>query len=238
VRSQGSTAVLCRWLHLQLEKLPLIRCPFNIGQLPENGIYFFYEDGESCSHDVGLRIVRVGTHKDGNFRSRIAEHFLINQNKMNFDAAKSAPHDRSIFRKNIGRALLNRDGDSYLRVWDIDFLTAAARQKSGHLRNIGKERRVEAEVTEVLRRTFSFRWVVFEGQTQRMGSTGLESALIGTLAQCHVCGPSQGWLGNHSPVGRIRESGLWLFQHLSSEPMTVEQCEVLAKAVERTAQGA
>jgi hypothetical protein len=63
-----------------------------------NGIYVLFERGEEC-HDGG-RIVRVGTHTgDGQLRSRMLQHF-VNENK-----------DRSIFRKNIGRALLNRDRD-------------------------------------------------------------------------------------------------------------------------------
>jgi hypothetical protein len=41
-------------------------------------IYFFYEDGEFWGHGGNrLRIVRIGTHKDGNFRSRIKEHFPV-----------------------------------------------------------------------------------------------------------------------------------------------------------------
>jgi hypothetical protein len=68
-------------------------------------------------------VVRIGTHRDGNFRSRIGEHFLLNESKMNFTAENPAPHERSIFRKNIGRALLNRAGDDYLKTWEIDFTT-------------------------------------------------------------------------------------------------------------------
>jgi len=100
---------LCRWLHEQLE------------QLPENWIYFFYEDGEIWGHGgYKQRIVRIGTHKDGNFISRIKEHFLFDESKMNFDTTKPAPHERSIFRKNIGRALLNKEKDEYLKIWEID----------------------------------------------------------------------------------------------------------------------
>lgn len=37
---------LCKWLHEQLEQLPLVKFPFRLEQLPGNGIYFFYEEGE------------------------------------------------------------------------------------------------------------------------------------------------------------------------------------------------
>jgi hypothetical protein len=94
----------CSWLHNQLESLPLVKFPFNVKAFPSNGIYFFYEEGEIADHGNGLkpRIVRIGTHKENNFRSRIAEHFLLNEFKMNFTIANPKPSDRSIFRKNIG----------------------------------------------------------------------------------------------------------------------------------------
>ena len=89
-----------------------VRHPFPLDRLPRNGIYFFYEDGEIWGHggDARPRIVRIGTHRDGNFRSRMNEHFLLSESSIRFDATKSRPHDRSIFRKNLGRPLLARDG--------------------------------------------------------------------------------------------------------------------------------
>ena len=123
---------LCKWLNEQLSKLPLIRFPFELANLPENGIYFFYEDGESSGRNNSeLRITRVGTSKDGNFRNRIAEHYLLNESKMNFDINKPAPHERSIFRKNIGRALLNRQRDDYLKIWELDFTSRERRKAFG-----------------------------------------------------------------------------------------------------------
>jgi hypothetical protein len=101
-----------------------------------------------------------------------------------------------------------------------------------HLRDIETERHIETEVTRILRRDFSFRFVAVEGEKNRMGSEGLEAALIGTLAHCGGCRPSEGWLGNHSPVTKIRDSGLWPFQHLSATGMTLEHRELLARAVE------
>ena len=102
----------CSWLHSQLESsAPLVKFPFNVKSLPSNGIYFFYEEGEIIDHGDGPkpRIVRIGTHKENNFQSRISEHFLLNESKLNFTIANPKPSDRSIFRKNIGRALLNKN---------------------------------------------------------------------------------------------------------------------------------
>lgn len=85
--------VMCSWLHLKLESLPIITFPFDKGGLPEKGIYFFYEEEENSDHGNGLkpRIVRIGTHKKNNFRYRISEHFLLNESKMNFSRNQPKP---------------------------------------------------------------------------------------------------------------------------------------------------
>jgi hypothetical protein len=49
-----------------------------------------------------------------------------------------------------------------------------------------------------------------------MGKTGIESRLIGTVATCKLCSPSNNWLGRYSPITKINEGKLWLSQHLSS----------------------
>ena len=148
----NESAALCDWLHQSIDALPLFSYPFDPDALPRNGIYFFYEKGERCGHPKGNpRIVRVGTHRNGNFRSRIAEHFLLNEQKMAFTENQPAPHDRSIFRKHIGGALLNEAKDPYLYVWKIDFIPRKTRASKRHLRDISKEKAIEREVTQIIR---------------------------------------------------------------------------------------
>lgn len=226
---------LCQWLNEQLEQLPLLKFPFKLEQLPENGIYFFYENGEIWGHGGDkLRIVRIGTHKDGNFRSRLKEHFLLDRTKMNFDTTKPKPSDRSIFRKNIGRALLNKDKDDYLKIWETDFTIRKNRGKYGYLRNVQKEIEAESEITRILREDFSFRFILVDDQMKRMGNEGLESSLIGTVAHCELCRPSSNWLGNHSPKEQIKESGLWLVQHLNANRINESDKETILNAIEKT----
>jgi len=106
----------CDALHEWANSLPALRFPFNEAQIPLNGIYILFEQGE-VAHGAN-RIVRVGTHTGtGQLRSRIRQHFLV-ENK-----------DRSIFRKNIGRALLNRDNDPFLPMWELDRTSRLARVK-------------------------------------------------------------------------------------------------------------
>lgn len=102
----------------------------------------------NCGDMVVKRIVRIGTH----------------ERKMDFDEDKAKPSDRSIFRRNIGRALLNKDKDSYLEVWEIEFLPKKNRIKYGHLRDIEKEKSIEQQITEILRNRFFFRLMVIKNE--------------------------------------------------------------------------
>lgn len=212
----------CQWLHNLLEDLPLIKYPFDVEKLPDNGVYFFYEKGESYGHNSKdkPRIVRVGTHREGNFKSRMKDHYLFNNSKMDFNKTQSPPHNRSIFRTNLGRAILNQEKNDYLKIWNLDFTTKKNRVELSHLRNISLEKKIETQVTDLLQNTFSFKYLIIQGQEKRMGSSGIESRLIGTVSECKECQPSINWLGNNSPKSKIRDSGLWLYQHLSNPPIS------------------
>ena len=91
----------CKTLHKLFNSMKRFSFPFDEEAIPKNGIYILFEKGERA-HEAD-RIVRIGTHTGSNqLRSRLKQHFL-NENK-----------DRSIFRKNIGRAILNKNKDSFL----------------------------------------------------------------------------------------------------------------------------
>lgn len=229
------TTEYCHWLHNALEELPMIRYPFDINILPVNGIYFFYQEGEFGGHEGNMpKIVRIGTHRDRNFRSRIKEHFLFDESKMNFDQMRSKPSDRSIFRKNIGRALLNKEKDDYLEIWEIDFTTRQNRERYNSLRDIKREKDIESYITKILRQQFSFRFIIVDNQTERMGGKGLESSLIGTVSHCKLCKPSNNWLGCFSPKKQIKNSGLWLVQHIGSEGINNRDKETISNTIRRT----
>jgi hypothetical protein len=85
-----------------------------------------------------------------------------------------------------------------------------------------------------LRTRFSFRFVEVTDGSKVIGSEGLESNLIGTLSHCQICKPSKNWLGQHSPVDKIRDSGLWLYQHLNDESMNDSQIAEFERLVRRT----
>jgi hypothetical protein len=251
-----SSDALCRWLHEKLESLPLVKFPFDITKLPDTGIYFFYEEGEKSTHtnnnhdddNSGTnnnnnnnsststtkskpRIVRISTCRQDNFRRRISEDFLLNEAKMmTFTIANAKPSDRSIFRKNIGRALLNKENDYYQKIWEIDFTIRENCNKYGIMRNIQKEKQIESTITKILREKFSFRFIPFEGQAKKMVDDDTarieEGKLIGTVASCNLCKASDNWLGKYSPTSQIRSGKLWLSEqeeHYLNSPALSEQ---------------
>lgn len=197
-------SVTCNQLHQVLGALPRYRVPFDSSLMPRNGIYILFEEGEGAHS--GDRIVRVGTHTGNNqLPSRLHQHFM------------TANKDRSIFRKNIGRALLEQRKDPYLAVWEIDFTTRASREQQGHLRNTDYQQALETEVTAYMQRAFSFTVIQIDDARDRLW---LEAKIIATVAQCQECKASPLWLGKVSPKEKIRASSLWLVNELDSEPFT------------------
>src|SRR5262245_38997986 len=126
----------CELLHEWANSLPTFRFPFDSSGIPLNGIYILFEKGE-VAHGAN-RIVRAGTHTgEGQLRSRLRQHFLI-ENK-----------DRSIFRKNIGRALLNRDHDPFLPFWELDLTTQIMKEKHVGI-DLDRQRTIERTVTQYI----------------------------------------------------------------------------------------
>lgn len=203
---------LCGRLHGLVAAMPRLRFPFDVKRVPKNGIYILFEKGETA-HGTD-RIVRVGTHTgDRQLQSRLSQHF-INENK-----------DRSIFRKNIGRALLNRDQDAFLAQWEIDLTTRVAKQQHAGKIDSGKLQLTEKKVTDYMRAGFSFCVLEVTGKDDRLA---LESKLLSTVSLCTNCGPSTSWLGRHSPKQRIRESGLWNVNELFKTPLLSAELQTLA----------
>ena len=177
---------------------------FHRNMIPLNGVYVFFEKGE-FSHG-GDRIVRVGTHTGNNqLRSRLTQH-LVKENK-----------DRSIFRKNIGRAYLEKNkDDELLKMWNIDMTPKKARENPGNYVP-SKIKRIEELVSTYMHDNLSFSVIEVVDKSERMK---LESKLISTISWCNICKPSSKWLGNFSPKPKISKSGLWLENELYKEPFT------------------
>ncbi len=201
----------CADVHRIAGNLPRHGFPSDESLIPSNGIYVLFQKGE-VGHDQG-RIVRIGTHTGNDqLRSRLKQHFLI-ENK-----------DRSIFRKNIGRALLNKKNDSFLRYWEIDLTSRKAKNQYASLIDSDYQKQIESEVSQYIRTNFSF--IVFELK-DKADRLEAESKLISTVSLCDECCPSDNWLGNFSPKAKIVKSGLWQVNELYKTQFDVSGVEGL-----------
>lgn len=204
-------SVECSSLHLLFNNLKRFRYPIDVSQIPLNGLYVLFEEGEK-GHNSD-RIVRVGAHtgKD-KLCSRLKEHFQ-NKNK-----------DRSIFRKNIGRALLQKNDDTYLENWELDLTTRIAKERYAHTIDFDYQQGIEESVSEVIQSNFSFAVIEIEDKAERLET---ESKIISTVSLCEECNSSENWLGRFSPKDKIVESGLWLVNGLYKTPFTMLEIDHL-----------
>lgn len=182
-------------------------------EIPLNGIYVLIEAGE-LAHGTD-RIVRIGTHtgKD-QLRSRLDQHF-IHENK-----------DRSIFRKNIGRAILNRDHDLFLDQWELDLTTHYARLKNTGKIDLAKQLQVERKVTDYIQHSFRFVAVEVATKEERLK---WEARIISTVSWCEECKPSPQWLGLCSPKEKIQHGGLWIVNELYKQPLSNAELEEICR---------
>lgn len=195
-------SIECEALHKWARNIKRHIFPFDESALPSNGIYVLFEKGEE-GHQ-GERIVRIGTHTGADqLISRLKQHFL-NQCK-----------DRSIFRKNIGRAILNRNGDPFLAGWERDLTTRKAREKHASTIDLIYQHSVEEQVSQYIRSSFSFCVFAVPGKEARLD---IESKMISTVSLCDDCRPSKTWLGTSSPKEKIAKSGLWQVNELYKTP--------------------
>tara|TARA_R110002096_G_scaffold383943_1_gene577902 strand:+ start:134 stop:1192 length:1059 start_codon:yes stop_codon:yes gene_type:complete len=197
----------CQCIHDHVTQLP----PMDKSALDacsiSNGLYFIYEKHER-SHGRD-RIVRIGTHTgDGNLIKRIFEH-TFTPNK-----------DRSIFRKHIGRCILAKRNDPFLKQWELDLTSKVAREDSENNIDLKMLANVESEVTDNVNTNLSFRIFEVKDKWHRLSA---EAALLSTIAACSDCGASKHWLGNSHPRKNIGQAGLWNVQGLNGESLSVDE---------------
>jgi hypothetical protein len=188
------SAELAAELQKLVSALPRFGGMFARAEVPSDGIYFFFERGETVQHRgrVFDRVVRVGTHRvDGRLPVRLRSHYSGNRRG-------------SVFRRHLGAALLAKSGqiDAELDVW---YRSRSARFPT-----------VESEVTVALSERFSFCCVAVNDVIDRLS---FERGLIALLSRFQLASPSEFWLGRAATRLEIRESGLWNTQHVAATPI-------------------
>jgi hypothetical protein len=181
---------LCEQLNKSLNLLPPFkepsRVPFN------NGLYFFYEKGETSRHAPDGRIVRIGNHPR-------SQDSLKRRLRMHYSGGKNG----SVFRKFLGGAILRRR--------DSHSPCLQPRPGQGHWEKQNMHacedcKPIESHVSDLIKSNFWFRCIEVEQKALR---NNLEKRLIATISLCPICRPSDGWLGKFAYSDNVRNSGLW-----------------------------
>jgi hypothetical protein len=191
--------------------------PFNPykKEIPKNGIYIIFEKGEQFNNLD--RIVRVGTHTGENqLHARLKQHF-IKENK-----------NRSIFRKNIGRCLLNKTHNPYLINWELDITSKIDRERNTSLIDFELEKALEKEISNYIQTNFTFSLFNVVTKEERLF---WESKIVSTLAKEDKFKPSDNWLGHFSPKDKIRISGLWQVNELYTESLSENEFNQLIQQI-------
>lgn len=209
-------SIECTKIHEIASSLERHKFPFGETKIPLNGIYVLFQKGEKAHGQD--RIVRVGTHTgDNQLCPRLKQHFL-SENK-----------DRSIFRKNIGRALLKKQNDAFFQFWELDLTTRKAKDDYSQQIDFDYQQKIESQVSEYIRKNFSFSVFEVASKEERLE---IESKLISTVSWCDECKSSSDWLGNSSPKEKIVQSGLWLVNELYKRPCNASDLEHLSRLIE------
>ena len=208
----------CQAVHALLSPLPVFEQPTEVAIT--DGLYFFYEDGESSQHASVGRIVRVGNHpcSDGTLVRRLRQHYQGRKNG-------------SVFRKFLGGALM--------RAEDPNHPCLAPRPGKGHWERQNDKpchrcQPVELNVSRLLRTRFRFRCISIPVRRER---NNLEEVLIASLSSCPVCEPSSRWLGRYAYSDVIRKAGMWNSQFVGGTPMSAGDLQRFADYVASTATG-
>ncbi len=154
-----------------------------------------------------------GTHTGKNqLLPRLNQHFL------------KANKNRSIFRKNIGRCILNKEKSDYLSVWEIDTTSRAERERVSAIIDFDFERELEKRISTYIQTKLSFCIFKIDAKEERLR---WESKIVSTLSRSTEPNSSPTWLGRHSTKQKIRESGLWQVNELYKEEITESELEEL-----------
>jgi len=184
--------------------------PFN-NTIPKNGLFVLFEKGEKF-HDED-RIVYIGSNIK---KDKIPK-------MLNF-IFKDGNRDNTSFRKNIGKALLAKIDNPYIKkfkitqdsninnLWDMNLKEFNEMYLENSIEN-QKIEKIEEMVSQYIQDNFSFSIIELDNKLKRLN---LKSKIISTLSLSDESKPSKKWLGYNSPRGKIRKSGLWLEQHIGN----------------------
>ena len=169
--------------------------------LPEQGVYFFFEPNETRQNGNLLRVVRIGTHAAiANSNASLYDRLYNHKGSKNL----TGNHRGSVFRKLIGYSLIYRD-NLFFPYW-------GDKSKKGDLIVKLSEKDLEIRVSTLLH-TLPFTVIEVPGLPSKVNDRAfIEENSIGLLSNFNrpaIDKPSKNWLGYYSQDNKVIGSGLW-----------------------------
>jgi hypothetical protein len=188
--------------------------------LPERGVYFFFEDGEHrAGSTTAARVVRVGTHAlrhggKSTIKQRLGQH--------RGSASGNGNHRGSIFRLLVGQSWIARNKHIDCPSWG---LKGEAKKAATVLGITSEEMRASEKPVEqaVSRYLAAMRVVVLPvldapGSGSDRGLIERNSiALLSNYNRPPLDEPSSTWMGWRSNRKLVRGSGLWNQRHVDEQ---------------------
>ena len=175
--------------------------------LPEKGVYFFFENGETRDDKVMNRVVRIGTHA-ALAKSKATLYDRLHNHKGSNDLTGN--HRGSVFRKLIGFSLINRD--------NLEFNYWGDKSKIGDRPTGYSEKPVEIKVSEYLN-SMTFTVLEVPGDSSKDNDRALIEenaiALLSNYEKIRIDKCSSNWLGLYSKDKKVMSSGLWNSKHVN-----------------------
>jgi hypothetical protein len=172
---------------------------------PRQGVYFFFEDGETRA-DGSCRVIRVGTHAlTPSSRTILWDRLRQHRGHLKGRNFGGGNHRASVFRRHVGAALIRRGSrpEELLGSWLDRHHRAQWAEQEDDI-----ERAVSHHIGAM-----PFLWLRVPDRTDRDYIERNSIALLSCLADGQDP-PSPGWLGHDASRPEIRESGLWNVQHV------------------------
>lgn len=180
--------------------------------LPEKGVYFFFEQNENRQNSKVCRVVRVGTH------AAIAKSNATLYGRLyNHKGSKNLTgnHRGSVFRKLIGYSLIEKDNLNYPSWGD--------KSKKGDKSIKSLEKPLEKSVSIYLH-TMLFTVLEVTGPSSKDNDRAFIEentiALLSNYDRQPIDKHSANWLGLHSNDPKVIRSGLWNSNYVEREEIS------------------
>lgn len=169
--------------------------------IPIQGVYFFFEEGEFREKSKVDRVVRVGTHaaqekSKATIKKRIAQH-KGPENLM-------GKHRSSVFRELIGYSIINKN-NLKMEYW-------GKRDKKSDKQILESEKKLE-EMVSIYLRNMSFTILEVPGEASKDNDRAFiernSIALLSNYNRVAIDPASKKWLGKLCGKDKIINSGLW-----------------------------